>query len=74
MNLGMITLSLCMVIKKNYAIQILIALLCILKQKIFTEILLMMLKDCLILRVIIKKMIDLPICENKVIGMFKDEL
>ena len=59
MNFGMITLSLCMMIKQNYVIKILIVLLYILKLMIFTKILVMMFKDCLILQVIIKRIIDL---------------
>ena len=43
----------------HYLIQILIVLLYILKLMIFTKILVMILKDCLILRIIIKRIIDL---------------
>ena len=44
--------------KANYVIQILIALLYILKQKIFAKTLLVMLKNGLILRITIKRIID----------------
>ena len=42
-------------IKQDYAIWILIALLCVLKQKIFTKILQVMLKDDLIHLIMMKK-------------------
>ena len=75
MNFGMITLSLCIVIKQNYVTQILIALLYILKQDFYKDIA----SD-------VERLFDtsnydkkderpLPIGKNKkVIGFFKDEL
>ena len=59
MNFGMITLSLSIVIKQDYVIWILTALLLILKLKIFTKTLLVMLKDDLIHRIMIKTITDL---------------
>ena len=58
MNFGMIILSLNMEIKQDYATWILIALLFILKLKIFTKTLLMMLKDGLIHLTMMKKIKD----------------
>ena len=59
MNFGVITLSPNMEIKQYYAIWIQIALLCILKQKIFTKILWVILKDGLIHLIIMERIIDL---------------
>ena len=59
MSFGVITLSLSMVIKHGYVTRIPIALLSMLKQMIFIKTLLMMLKDCLILRIMIKGMKNL---------------
>ena len=59
MNFGMITLSLNMEIKQDYVIWILRALLCILNQKIFPKILLVMLKDGLIHLIMMKRIKDL---------------
>ena len=59
MSFGVITLSLSMVIKHGYVTRIQIALLSMLKQMIFIKTLLMMLKDCLILRIMIKGMKNL---------------
>ena len=65
-------------IKAKYSdkARLLIALLCILKQKIFTKILIMMQINGLILLTMIKMIIDLQKQEKtkKVIGKFKDEI
>ena len=58
MNVGMIILSQSMEAKQNYVIRILIALLFILKLKIFTKILQMLLKDGLIHLTIMRMMKD----------------
>ena len=76
MNFSMITLSPNMDKRQDCAIQILIALLYILKQKIFIRIMRMMLKDGLIHQIMMKRIKDLFQQEKtkKVTGKYKDEL
>ena len=76
MNFGIVTLNQSMEIEQSCVTWILIALLFLLKLKIFIKILHVMLKDGLILLTIVKMIKELfPIGENKKIpGLFKDEL